>query len=152
MFSCLEQTPAQHKTCFFQPVSSTVNLKILILNRMCKFQLSWQALSFFVLGSLQLDICELRSASLVLVPMGSPSRGGDVAVYVFDMINQLSLPTPFYSVLVSISVFMALSTVFRPTNSPGNSLLSHSVLPVLFLPDWSFQLSISLWKSPSALM
>ena len=32
---------------------------------------------------------------------GSPSRGGDVKVYVCDM-NQPSLPTPFYSVLVSI--------------------------------------------------
>ena len=40
------------------------------------------------------------------------SRGGDVAVDVFD-INQLSLPTPFYSVLVSISVFMAFSTIFH---------------------------------------
>ena len=75
--------------------------------------------------------------------MGSPSRGGDVAVYVFDMINQLSLPTPFYSVLVSISVFMALSAVFHSINSPDNSPLSHSVLTVLFLPYWSFQLHIS---------
>ena len=38
-----------------------------------------------------------------LVPTGSPSRGGEVAVYDFD-INQQSLPTPFYSVLVSASV------------------------------------------------
>ena len=59
--------------------------------------------------------------------MGSPSRGGDVAVYV----------------LVSLSVFMALSTVFHLINSPDNSPLSHSVLPVLILPDWSFQLHIS---------
>ena len=43
-----------------------------------------------------------------LVLAGSPSRGGDVAVYVFD-VNQPSLPTPFYSVLVSVSLFMALS-------------------------------------------
>ena len=41
---------------------------------------------------------------LSIVLAGSPSRGGDVAVYVFD----ISLPTPFYSVPVSISVFMAL--------------------------------------------
>ena len=61
--------------------------------------------------------------------MGSPSRGGDVAVYVFD-INQPSLPTLFYSVLVSVSAFMALSTVFHSINSPDNSSLSHSVLPV----------------------
>ena len=85
------------------------------------------------------------------VPAGSPSRGGDVAVYVFD-INQPSLPNSFfffffYSVLVSVSVFMAISTVFHSINSPNNSTLSHSFLPVLFLPYWSFQLRISLRKS-----
>ena len=52
---------------------------------------------------------------------------------VFDK-NQQSLPTAFYSVLVSNSLFMALSTVFHSINSPDNSPLSHSVLPVLFLP------------------
>ena len=46
----------------------------------------------------------------------------------------------FYSVLVSVSVFMALSTVFHSINFPDNSPLSHSVLPVLLLPYWSFQL------------
>ena len=50
------------------------------------------------------------------VPLGSPSHGGDVEVYVFD-INQPSLPTPFYSVLASISVFMALSTTFHSHKS-----------------------------------
>ena len=76
------------------------------------------------------------------VHTGFPSRGGYVAVYVFG-INQPSLPTPFDSVLVSVSVFMALSTVFLSISSPDNSPLSHSVLPVLFLPDWSFQLHFS---------
>ena len=57
------------------------------------------------------------------VPVGSALRGGDVAVYVSD-INQLSLPTPFHSALVSISVFMARSTVFHSANSPDNSPLS----------------------------
>ena len=47
-------------------------------------------------------------------------------------------------VLVSVSVFMSLSTVFYSINSPANSPLSHSVLPVLFLPYWSFELCISL--------
>ena len=37
-------------------------------------------------------------------------------------------PTPFYSVLVSISVFMALSTVFHSINSPDNSQFPNSVL------------------------
>ena len=45
------------------------------------------------------------------VPSGSPSRGGDVTVYVCD-INQPSLPTFFYSVLVSVSE--TLSTYFIP--------------------------------------
>ena len=78
-----------------------------------------------------------------LVPAGSPSRGGDVAVYVFD-ITQPSLPTPFYSVLVAISVFTALSTVLNSINSPDSSPLSHSLLSVLFLPYWPLQLYISL--------
>ena len=52
-----------------------------------------------------------NTSCFIPVPIGSPSRGGHVAVYVFD-INQLTLPTPFYSVLVSVSVFMALSTVY----------------------------------------
>ena len=44
----------------------------------------------------------------------------------------------FYSVLVSASVFVALSTVFHLINSPKNSPLSHSVLLVL-----SFFLSVT---------
>ena len=85
------------------------------------------------------------------LPAGSPSRGGNVVVYVFD-INQPSLPTPFYSVLVSIFVSMAFSTVFYSINSPDNSPFSHSLLPAFFLPYRSFQLYISLRKSPLALM
>ena len=48
---------------------------------------------------------------------GSPPRGGDVEVHVFD-INQPSSPTPFFM------MFMALSTVFHSVNSPDNSPLS----------------------------
>ena len=79
------------------------------------------------------------------VPTGSTSRHEDVAIYVID-INPPSLPTSFYSVLVSVSVFMALSTVFHSINF-HHSPLSHSVLPVLCLPFWSFQLHISLFES-----
>ena len=50
--------------------------------------------------------------ALVLPFTGSPSRGGDVAVYVLDT-NQPSLPAPFYSVPLSISAFVALSTVLH---------------------------------------
>ena len=65
----------------------------------------------------------------IYVPASSPSRGGDVTCL---------LPLLFlnftYSVLVSVSVFMALSTVFHSINSPDHSPLSYSVLPVLSLP------------------
>ena len=63
--------------------------------------------------------------------MGSPSRDRDFVVYVKN-INQPSLPAPFYSVLASVSAFVALLTVFYSINSPDKSPLSHSVLPVFF--------------------
>ena len=53
-------------------------------------------------------------------------------VYVKDT-NQPSLPTPVRSVLMSVSVFKALSTVSHSINSPENSPFSRSVLPVLSL-------------------
>ena len=65
----------------------------------------------------------IHTTHLSLVPAGSSSHGGDVVVYVKDM-NQPSLPTPFYSVLMSIHVFTALSTIFHTINSPENSPLS----------------------------
>ena len=68
---------------------------------------------------------------------------GHVAVYVFD-INQPSLPTPFYSVPVSFYVSLALSTTFYSINSLNNSPFSGSVLPVLSLPYWSFELYIAV--------
>ena len=43
---------------------------------------------------------------------------------------------------------MTLSAVFHSLNSPNSSPLSHSVLPTLFLPYWSFRLYISLLTSP----
>ena len=76
---------------------------------------------------------------------GLPSRSEGVAVNVFD-INQPSLPTPFYSVLVSVSVFMALSTIFHSINSPDDSASSQSVLPVLSPSSRSFQLHLSFMK------
>ena len=91
------------------------------------------------------------------VPSGWPFHGRDVAVYVFN-INQLSLPTPFYSALGIIfclydpftcSINFPVSSLlshFVPNcsiNFPVSSLLSHFV-PDLFLPCYSFQLYISL--------
>ena len=44
----------------------------------------------------------------------------------------VELAHSFYYVLESVSVFMALSTIFHAINSNDNSPLSHSVLLVLF--------------------
>ena len=49
----------------------------------------------------------------ILLVQGSPSHGRDVANDVFD-INQLSLPTPFYSVLVSILSLWPFQLYFIP--------------------------------------
>ena len=85
------------------------------------------------------------SLSLSLNPWSSQAHLYMVGMLWFmSDINQLSLPTPFHSVLVSVSVFMALPIVFHYINSPDNSPFCHSVLPVLSLPYWSFQLYISV--------
>ena len=58
--------------------------------------------------------------------------------------KQPSLPTPFHSGLVFVSVFMALSTVFHFINSLDKSPHSHSVFSGLISALSSFQLFISL--------
>ena len=82
------------------------------------------------------------------VTSSSASRGGDVAVDVFN-INQPSLPISLLTKFCSCVYFCPYShfNCISFHNSPDNSPLSLSVLPVLFLPYWSFQLYISLWKS-----
>ena len=117
-----------------------VQLRVMayLTDRMCTIMVFVSVQSPTVTG---LDISNCVSSC----PRGPPSRGGDVVVHAFDE-NQPSLPTPFYSVLVSISVFTAFSTVFHSMNSPDNSPLSHSVLPAIFLPYWSFSF-ISLQES-----
>ena len=77
------------------------------------------------------------------VPAGSLSRGGDGTVCVKD-INQPTLPTPFYSVLVSVSVFITLSTVFHSINSSDDSPHSHPVSSGLLGPFNYISLSDSL--------
>ena len=56
------------------------------------------------LGTPEVRLVEQRHITVMAAPTGSPSRGGDITVYVYDL-NQPSLPTPFKSVLVSVSVF-----------------------------------------------
>ena len=55
----------------------------------------------FLTGSFYLDLFfpVEKASSVKSVPAGSSSRGGDVAVYAFDM-NQQSLPTPFFFILL----------------------------------------------------
>ena len=86
-------------------------------------------MSVFLSVCLSLSVCVSVSVCLC-VPAGSHSLDGNVTVHVLD-INQPSLPL-FDSVLVSVSVFIALSTVFCSINSPDNSPLSHSVLRSYF--------------------
>ena len=58
-----------------------------------------------------------------------------------------SLPTPFYSVLVSLSVFMALSTVLHSIILPTALRFLTLFFSSFFLPYWSFQLYILCsWK------
>ena len=57
----------------------------------------------------------LSTSSSSVVRAGSASRGANVALNVLN-IKQTSSPTPFYSVLVFASVFIALSTVFHGCN------------------------------------
>ena len=108
--------------------------------QLCRQELCWTTVEFsFVFQSRQL-LRPRVTIKLCTVPANSPLRGGDVAVYVFD-INQPSLLTPFYF-CSCVYFFLALSAVFHSINFPDNSPLSHSLLPVLFLLYWSFQLYI----------
>ena len=79
-------------------------------------------------------------------PRGLTSRGGGVAVYVFD-INQPSLPTPFNSVLVPVSVYMALSFHKFSRQLSVFSLFFSSYLCLIGPFNY-----MSLHESPSALI
>ena len=104
-------------------------------------------------GSGNLSIIISRCVCMYHVWWVMPSSRADFHVagmllFMSD-INQPSLPTPLYFILMSVSVFMALLTVFHSINYPNYSPLSYSIRPILFLPHWSFQLYyISLWKFP----
>ena len=55
----------------------------------------------------------------------------------------------FVVVVVVVVVFYAFTTVFHSINPSDNSLLSHSVLSVVFLPYWSFHLYLFIKVSLS---
>ena len=104
------------------------------LHRVSSPFLSYSHSSFFLI--------KLPQLVSWLVGVFNLSQRLEIISGLFFDINQPSLPT-LYSVLMSVSVFMALSPVFHSINSPDNSPLSHSVRLVLFLPFSS----ISLYKS-----
>ena len=83
-------------------------------------------------------LCHLGICIMVPSPWAHLHMVG--TLWFMSDVNQLSLLTPFYSVLVSVSVYMALSIVFHSINSPDNSPFSHSVLVVLALSHWASQL------------
>ena len=100
----------------------------------------WVYLSHSSLLTLALQNCLLDkggSEIIYISPAGSPSRSEDVTVMSFRY-----KPTE-----LAHAFLFSLSTVFLSMNYPSNSPLSRSVLQVLFLPYWPFQLSICLWKS-----
>ena len=88
---------------------------------------------------------KLKKKTLAIFPCRRDLMQPKHSVVIKDIVNTIS---SFYSVIVSVSFFMALSTVFHSVNSPDNSPLSHSVLLVSFLPYRTFQQFISLLKSP----
>ena len=93
------------------------------------------------------------SSDLILLLLESPRANPHVVGMLRFMsdINQPSLPTPFYSILVSISVFMSLSTVFHSVNYPENcvfSLCSCGLSSALLVLSTLYFLR----KSPSALI
>ena len=85
-----------------------------------------------------------------VVPACLPSRGGDAAVCFWHKPTELACSSSVLFLCLFMSFMRPRSTVFHSINSPHNSPLSHSVLPLLFLPYSSFQLYLSFWKSPSA--
>ena len=58
-------------------------------------------LSYFSISIFKLFFFHLSFLSVLVVPAGSPSRGGDVTVYVKDL-NQPSLPTLFFSLFLCL--------------------------------------------------
>ena len=78
----------------------------------------------------------------LIVPAGSPSRGGDVTVYVAYKPTELAHSFLFCS-CVDFCLYGPFN-YFHSINSPDNSPISHSVLPVLCLSYWFSQLYIPL--------
>ena len=63
-----------------------------------------------------------------------------MCIYIYNL--YVSIMSPLSWRCFILGKFMHFTTVFHSINSPDNSQFSHSVLPVLPLPYWSFQLYI----------
>ena len=72
--------------------------------------------------------------------------------FMFFYRNRSSFFPLFYSVLVSVSAFMALSTVFYSINSLDNSLLSHSVLISAFFAFLTIYVFMKVSLSPAIIL
>ena len=91
-----------------------------------------------------------RLRSSLAVPASSPSRAGDVTVYVWHKATELA------------HSFLFCSCIYFCPYGPFNCTSFHkfsrqlSVFSLFFsgfsLPYWSFQVYVSLWKFPSALI
>ena len=93
-------------TFFFQPEQSQWLRK-----RICCLYTDSSVLMLFLWG---FQYCLIFSVVFHFVPINSLSHDGDVAVYGFFLDEQLSLPTPFFSV-VSVSVdFVVVVVVVLP--------------------------------------
>ena len=89
--------------------------------------------------------CSVSSSVAVYFPVGSPSRGGHVTVYVWHKPTELA-----HSLLFCSCVYFCFYGHFNCISF--HKFSQQLSVVVLALPYWSFQLYTSLWKSSSALM
>ena len=76
-------------------------------------------------------------------PLRAPLHMVGILRFMSD-INQPSLPTPFYSVFVSISVYMALSTVFLDSSPFSDSVLLSALLALSTIYIYLFESLLQL--------
>ena len=106
---------------------------------------SYMLLANFLLHQLSLLIPRAHPNVVRMLCLPTPFYSVPVSISVF--VALLSLPTPCYSVPASISVFVALSTVFHSINSRDNSVFafgSSGLASVVLLVLSNY---ISLYKS-----
>ena len=109
--------------------------------------MNWVSLKLTNFNSDESESSIGQICSVSLSPTGSPWRGGDVVVYVFD-INLLSLPTPFF--LFCSCVCFCFYSPFGCTSFKkfcDNSPLSHCSCGLFFCLLVLSSIYISLYES-----